>query len=74
VELPRPGCVLRSALVIFGLLFLPLSIWFGYANFHRNWLNALCLFFIAVVFLRWGLSRNPDSWISTIDDLGSDKQ
>ncbi len=67
--LPRPGRVLRAALVSFGLMFLPLAIWFAYANFHRYWLNALALFVVAVAFLRWGFSRDEDSWVSAIDDL-----
>lgn len=70
MALPRPGCVLRSALVSFGLLFLPMACWFAYSNFHRYWIDALALFVISVVFLRWGLTRDEDSWMSVIDDLG----
>ena len=70
MALPRPGCILRSALVLFGLLFLPMAFWFAYANFRRYWIDATALFVIAVVFLRWGLTRNEDSWMATIDDLG----
>lgn len=69
-SLPRPGCVLRSALVGLGLLFLPLAVWFAYASWRRYWGQSLVLFGIAVWFLKIGLSRNEDSWISTIDDLG----
>jgi hypothetical protein len=68
--LPRPGCVLRSALVLFGVLFLPMAAWFAYVNWHRYWRDSLALLIIGIVFLRLGLSRNEDSWISTIDDLG----
>jgi hypothetical protein len=70
MALPRPGCVLRSALVLFGVSFLPLACWFAYVNFHRYWVDSLALFIIAVVFLRWGLTRDQDSWMSAIDDLG----
>jgi hypothetical protein len=68
-RLPRPGCVLRSAFVAFGLLFLPMAVWFAYANWRRYWLDSLALFAIGVLFLRLGLSRDEDSWMSTIDDL-----
>ena len=70
-RLPRPGCLLRSALVLFGVLFLPMAVWFAYASWHRYWLDSLALLIIGVVFLRLGLSRDEDSWMSTIDDLGS---
>jgi hypothetical protein len=63
--------VLRSALVLFGLLFLPMACWFAYSNFHRYWPDALALFIIAVAFFKWGLTRNEDSWMSAIDDLDS---
>lgn len=69
--MPRPGCVLRSSLVLFGILFLPISIWFAYANWRRNWGNALALFSISLLFLRLGLSRDENSWITTIDEMDS---
>ena len=69
MQRPRPGCVLRSALVVFGLLFLPMSIWFAYVNWRRNWGDALALFSISMLFLRFGLSRDEDSWVSSIDDM-----
>jgi hypothetical protein len=72
--MPRPGCVLRAALVTFGLLFLPMSIWFAYANIRRNWPNALALLAISLIFLKWGVARDADSWMSAIDDLGDDQQ
>ncbi len=70
MSLPRPGCVVRSALVTFGLLFLPLAIWFAWANWRRYAGDAMALVVVSVVFLRLGLSRDDDSWISAIDDLG----
>ena len=69
-SLPRPGCVLRSALVCLGLLFLPVAIWFAYANWRRNWGQSLVLLAVGLWFLKLGLSRDEDSWISSIDDLG----
>ena len=72
MALPRPGCLLRSMLVTLGGLFLPLALWFAYVNWHRYWGNALGLLIVGVVFLRIGLNRDEDSWLSTIDDLGGD--
>lgn len=70
--LARPGCVLRSALISFGLLFLPLSIWFVYRDWQRYWGKALALVLASAAFLWFGLSRREDSWVSRIDDLGPD--
>ncbi|HEY4131550.1 MAG TPA: hypothetical protein VGM50_13105 [Gemmatimonadaceae bacterium] len=69
MPLPRPGRVLRAALVIFGVLFLPMACWFAYVDFRRYWINSLALFIIGIAFLRWGLTRDEDSWVSAIDDL-----
>lgn len=68
--LARPGCVLRSALISFGLLFLPLSIWFVYRDWQRYWGKSVALLLASAVFLWFGLSRRDDSWVSRIDDLG----
>lgn len=64
--MPRPGCVVRTALATFGLIFLPMGIWFAWKAY---WGNAVALGLIAVVFLRLGLSRDENSWMSAIDDL-----
>jgi hypothetical protein len=69
--LARPGCVLRSALVSFGLLFLPMSIWFGHRDWHRYWGRSLVLLIVSAAFLWVALSRRPESWVSVIDDLDS---
>jgi hypothetical protein len=61
-------------LVTLGILFLPLAIWFAYANWHRYWGNALALAIVGLVFLRVGLNRDEDSWLSSIDDLGDDSR
>lgn len=68
-RLPRPGCVLRSALVVFGLLFLPMAILFAYKSWTRYWGRATVLFVVSLAFLWLGLSRNENSWVTMIDDL-----
>ena len=68
-KLPRPGCVLRSALVMFGLLFLPMAILFAYKSWERYWLRSVVLFVVSIVFLWLGLSRNEHSWVTMVDDL-----
>lgn len=70
-RLPRPGCVLRSALVGLGLLLLPVAVWFAYANWRRYWGQSLVLLAVGLWFLKLGVSRDEDSWISSIDDLGN---
>jgi hypothetical protein len=61
----------RSTLVLLGMLFLPLSIWFAYSNWHKYAGDAIALFIVAALFLRYGFTRDEDSWIAAIDDLDS---
>jgi hypothetical protein len=68
--MPRPGCVLRAALISFGVLFLPLGLWFAYRSVTRYWGQALVLLIVSVVFLRLGFSKDEDSWMAAIDELG----
>lgn len=68
-KLPRPGCVLRGSLVVFGLLFLPMAILFAYKSWSRYWGRALVLCLVSIVFLWLGLSRNEHSWVTMVDDL-----
>lgn len=68
-KIARPGCMLRSALVMFGLLFLPMAILFAYKSWERYWLRSSVLVVVSVMFLWFGLSRNENSWVTMIDDL-----
>ena len=68
-RLARPGCLLRSALVTFGLLFLPMALVFAYKSWERYWARSIVLLVVAVAFLWLGLSRNENSWVTMIDDL-----
>jgi hypothetical protein len=61
---------LRSALAFFGIIFLPLAIWFAWANWRRYWPSSLGLIAISAVFLVLAFDRRPNSWLSWIDDLG----
>jgi hypothetical protein len=70
VNLPRPGCMVRSALIVFAMLFLPMAVLFLYRDWRRYWFESLMLIFVAVVFLVAGFNRSDDSWLSAIDDLG----
>lgn len=63
------GCLLRATLVMFGLLFLPMSVWFAHKGFSRYWLEATALLLIGLMFLRLGLSKKDNSWLALIDDL-----
>jgi len=68
------GCLLRATLVMFGLLFLPMAVWFAHRGFSRYWLEASALAIIGLMFLRLGLSKKDNSWLSLIDDLESTKK
>jgi hypothetical protein len=63
------GCLLRATLVMFGLLFLPMAVWFAHRGFSRYWLESTALLVIGLVFLRLGLSKKDNSWLALIDDL-----
>ena len=63
------GCLLRATLVMFGLLFLPMAFWFAHRGFSRYWLESGALLVVGLGFLRLGLSRKDNSWLSLIDDL-----
>lgn len=69
----RPGLVVRATLVIFGVMFLPWSLFIVYRDPARYWLQSVILLALSVYALRLGLSRDEDSWLSAIDDLHSDK-
>ena len=71
---PRPGCLLRSALVTFGVLFLPMACWFAYVDVRRYWIDALALVATSLAFLKWGLTRDEGSWIAAIDELDGGRQ
>lgn len=66
----RPGCVVRSTLALFGILFLPLAVWFAYVNWRRYWGDALVLLSTGLIFLRLATTRDESSWISALDDVG----
>lgn len=65
------GCLLRATLVMFGLLFLPMAIWFAHKGFSHYWLETTALVAVGIVFLRLGLSKKDNSWLALIDDLES---
>jgi hypothetical protein len=58
--------VLRTALVSFAVIFLPIAIWFA-CKLH--WGSALALLIVSAAFLKLGLSHDEDSWMSAIDEL-----
>ena len=61
-----PGCLVRSTLAVFGVVFVPMAIWFAH---RRHWLEALVLAIVSVLFLRWAFDRSEDSLLTAIDDL-----
>lgn len=55
----RPGCLVRSTLALFGVLFLPLAIWFAHSNWRRYWFHSAGLALVGAVFLWLALGRSP---------------
>jgi hypothetical protein len=45
-------------------------LWFAWRDIGRYWGEALALLVVGGVFLRIGISRDEDSWIAAIDELG----
>lgn len=68
-KMARPGCLVRSALVAFGVCFIPMALWFAFAMEHRYWGRSIVLLVASIVFLWLGLSRREDSWLTMIDEL-----
>lgn len=69
-----PGCLLRAALVCFGLLFLPAAAWFAHRGITQYWLQVIVLAAVGVAFLRLGLSKNENSWVALLDDLATSRK
>jgi hypothetical protein len=70
MNLPRPGCIVTSALIVFAILFLPMAVLFLYRDWRHHWLESVILIAVSIVFVRTALNRGDDSWISAIDELG----
>lgn len=65
----RPGCLVRSTLAVLGIAFLPLGVWFVYANWRLYWAQSLVLLSVGLIFLRFATTREEGSWITMLDDL-----
>lgn len=65
----RPGCLVRSTLAVLGIAFLPLGVWFVYANWRLYWGQSLVLLSVGLIFLRFATTREEGSWITMLDDL-----
>jgi hypothetical protein len=63
----RPGCVVRTTLVVFGIIFLPMAIWFFWKMY---WGSGIAVGVLSAISLKLGLARDADSWMSMIDELG----
>jgi len=61
-----PGCLVRSSLAVFGVIFVPIAIMFVVRG---HWLEAFVLAVISVLLLRWAFDRREESWLKSIDDL-----
>ena len=69
----RPGRLVRGALALFGVMFLPVAIVFLVTNPRRNWLSAGVTLFVSVVFLFLAFDRRDSSLLSGLDDFGGSK-
>ena len=60
-NLPRPGCLVRSALALLGVLFVPLGIWFLRDGRQRYVTQSVALFIGALLCFYFAFRR--DSWL-----------
>lgn len=67
-SLRRPGCIVRSSLALFGIMFLPLTVWFGFGRRHHYWNESIGLFVAAAFFLYLAVKRDS-ALLAAIDDL-----
>jgi hypothetical protein len=74
MESSGPGCVLRASLVTFGLMFVPAAFWLAHRGLAKYWPQSFILLLIAIAFLRLGMSRRENSWITLMDDLAKSKR
>jgi len=65
----RPGCVLRSSLAFFGVIFLPFAGWFLVRDWRRYWQNSLGILVVSILLLWLAFDHSPDSVIAAVDDL-----
>lgn len=67
-KLPRPKSIVRISLALFGVLFVPLGVWFLRDPRHRYWMQGVALFMSAI--LCFYLAFRRDSWLmSTLEGL-----
>ncbi|HEY5060705.1 MAG TPA: hypothetical protein VII52_04165 [Gemmatimonadaceae bacterium] len=59
---------MRTTLVVLGIIFLPMAIWFFWKTY---WGSAIAVLVLSAGSLRLGLTRDADSWMSMIDELGA---
>jgi len=69
----RPSRLVRGALALLGVMFVPVAVVFLVTNPRRNWLSAGAMLFVSVVFLFLAFDRREGSWLAGLDDLGSSR-
>lgn len=57
-KLIRPGRLVRATLTLFGVLFLPLGIWFARDPRHRYLTESIALLIMAAVCFYYGFRRD----------------
>lgn len=68
MNLPRPGCLVRSTLALLGVLFVPLAIWFAVGKGReRHWLEVGGLLVAAVICFVLAFRRSE--WMDALDDI-----
>jgi hypothetical protein len=68
VMLIQPSRLVRAALAVFGVIFLPVAIGFLVIDARRNWLSAAAMFLVSGVFLFLAFDRRDNSLLSALDD------
>ncbi len=62
--------IVRGALTVLAVLFLPLAIWFAWSGWRKYWLSVLALVAVSAFFLWLANDHRPEGWLSSIDDSG----
>ena len=65
----RPVRLVRMALAVFGIIFLPFAIGFLVSDFRRSWPAALATLLVSSIFLWLAFDRSERSLVSRLDDL-----
>jgi hypothetical protein len=68
----KPGCLVRSTLAVFGVIFLPAGAWMLYVSPGTRWPEALVLLSLSALAIRFAVARDS-ALLAAVDRLGGDE-